>query len=131
MGDRRERLGASWGSFPPHQLVQRGDAELCHHHNVLPSNDTEYFTSTGTTLASNDANLSTNVVHISDGTEECKTHALLLNAHLDSTLSSPGTADDALAFGAMLQCTRFLVNTPEWSPKYAPIFPRAPPPLGA
>ncbi|KAG6852572.1 hypothetical protein C0991_010901, partial [Blastosporella zonata] len=59
------------------------------------------------------------VVRISDGTEEGKEHAVLVNAHLDSTLPSPGAADDAIAVGVMLDCMRVLVNTPDWSPKHA------------
>jgi len=67
-------------------------------------------------------NLSNIVVRISDGTQEGKEHALLVNAHLDSTLPSPGAADDALSVGVMLDCMRVLVESPNWSPKYAAIF---------
>ena len=67
-------------------------------------------------------NLSNIVVRISDGTPEGKEHAVLFNAHLDSTLPSPGAADDALSVGIMLDCMRVLVETPEWSPKHAIIF---------
>ncbi|KAJ3517001.1 hypothetical protein NLJ89_g779 [Agrocybe chaxingu] len=67
-------------------------------------------------------NLSNIVVRISDGTPEGKEHAVLVNAHLDSTLPSPGAADDALAVGIMLDCMRVLVETPKWSPKHAIIF---------
>ena len=54
------------------------------------------------------------IVRVSDGTEEGKEHAVLVNSHLDSTLPSPGAADDALSVGAMLECIRVLVNTPTW-----------------
>ncbi|KAF8201539.1 hypothetical protein BJ912DRAFT_1019472 [Pholiota molesta] len=67
-------------------------------------------------------NLSNIVVRISDGTPEGKEHAVLVNAHLDSTLPSPGAADDALPVGVMLDCMRVLVETPDWSPKHAIIF---------
>jgi Zn-dependent M28 family amino/carboxypeptidase len=67
-------------------------------------------------------NLSNIVVRISDGTPEGKEHAVLFNAHLDSTLPSPGAADDALSVGIMLDCMRVLVETPDWSPKHAIIF---------
>lgn len=67
-------------------------------------------------------NLSNIVVRISDGTLEGKEHALLVNAHLDSTLPSPGAADDGLAVGVMLDCMRVLVETPEWSPRHSVIF---------
>ncbi|EAU90683.2 hypothetical protein CC1G_03952 [Coprinopsis cinerea okayama7 len=68
------------------------------------------------------ANLSNIIVRISDGTNEGKEHALLVNAHLDSTLPSPGAADDAISVGVMLDCMRVLVDTPNWSPKHAVIF---------
>ena len=42
------------------------------------------------------------IVRVSDGTEEGKEHAVLVNSHLDSTLPSPGAADDALSVGVML-----------------------------
>ncbi|KAF8806834.1 hypothetical protein BYT27DRAFT_7167035 [Phlegmacium glaucopus] len=67
-------------------------------------------------------NLSNIIVRISDGTPEGKEHAILVNAHLDSTLPSPGAADDALSVGIMLDCMRVLVETPDWSPKHAIIF---------
>ncbi|KAA1470020.1 hypothetical protein DENSPDRAFT_774128 [Dentipellis sp. KUC8613] len=62
------------------------------------------------------------VVRISDGTPEGKEHAVLVNAHLDSTLPSPGAADDALAVGIMLECIRVLTHSPGWEPKHAIIF---------
>ena len=67
-------------------------------------------------------NLSNIIVRISDGTPKGKEHAVLFNAHLDSTLPSPGAADDALPVGVMLDCMRVLVETPDWSPKHAIIF---------
>ncbi|KAF8159229.1 hypothetical protein B0H34DRAFT_655155 [Crassisporium funariophilum] len=67
-------------------------------------------------------NLSNIIVRISDGTPEGKEHAVLVNSHLDSTLPSPGAADDALPVGVMLDCMRVLVETPDWSPKHAIIF---------
>ncbi|PPQ63101.1 hypothetical protein CVT24_005812 [Panaeolus cyanescens] len=67
-------------------------------------------------------NLSNIVVRISDGTTEGKKHAVLVNAHLDSTLPSPGAADDAISVGVMLDCMRVLVDTPKWTPKHAIIF---------
>ncbi|KAJ7304555.1 hypothetical protein DFH08DRAFT_903357 [Mycena albidolilacea] len=67
-------------------------------------------------------NLTNIVVRLSDGTDAGKEHALLLNSHLDSTLPSPGAADDAISVGIMLDCIRVLVDTPEWSPAHAVIF---------
>jgi Zn-dependent M28 family amino/carboxypeptidase len=67
-------------------------------------------------------NLTNIIVRVSDGTSEGKEHAVLVNAHLDSTIPSPGAADDAVCVGIMLECMRVLVNTPEWTPKYAIVF---------
>ncbi|KAH7923703.1 hypothetical protein BV22DRAFT_1068281 [Leucogyrophana mollusca] len=67
-------------------------------------------------------NLSNIIIRVSDGTAEGKKDAVLVNSHLDSTLPSPGAADDALAVGVMIECLRVLVNTPDWSPKHAIIF---------
>ena len=39
-------------------------------------------------------NLPNTIIRVSDGTEEGKEHAVLVNAHVDSTLPSPGAADD-------------------------------------
>lgn len=64
------------------------------------------------------------IIRVSDGTPEGKQHAVLVNSHLDSTLPTPGAADDALAVGVMLDVLRVLVNTPKWSPKHAIIFCR-------
>jgi len=67
-------------------------------------------------------NLSNIVVRVSNGTDAGKAHAILVNAHLDSTLPSPGAADDALSCGAMLEGFRVLTQTPGWSPHHAIIF---------
>jgi Zn-dependent M28 family amino/carboxypeptidase len=62
------------------------------------------------------------IVRVSDGTTEGKAHSVLVNAHLDSTLPSPGAADDAISVGVMLECMRVLVGTPGWQPKHAIVF---------
>ncbi|KAI0924464.1 hypothetical protein AcW2_005343 [Taiwanofungus camphoratus] len=67
-------------------------------------------------------NLTNIVLRISDGTPSGKKHAALVNAHLDSTLPSPGASDDALSCGIMLECIRVMINTPEWEPTHAIIF---------
>lgn len=67
-------------------------------------------------------NLTNIIVRISDGSDRGKEHAVLVNAHLDSTLPSPGAADDALAVGVMLECMRVLVHSPDWEPQHAIIF---------
>jgi Zn-dependent M28 family amino/carboxypeptidase len=66
------------------------------------------------------------VIRVSDGTPEGKEHALLVSAHLDSTLPSPGAADDALSVGVMLDCIRVLTHTPGWTPSHAIIFCKRP-----
>ena len=48
------------------------------------------------------------IVRISDGTEESKANSLLVNAHLDSTLPSPGAADDAAGVSIMMEALRVL-----------------------
>ncbi|OJT03270.1 hypothetical protein TRAPUB_6137 [Trametes pubescens] len=67
-------------------------------------------------------NLTNIVVRVSDGTEEGKEHAVLVNSHVDSTLPSPGAADDGLSVGVMLESIRVLINTPAWEPKHAIVF---------
>ncbi|KAH8813685.1 hypothetical protein DL96DRAFT_501140 [Flagelloscypha sp. PMI_526] len=62
------------------------------------------------------------VLRISNGTAEGKANAVLVNAHLDSTLPSPGAADDALSVAIMLDIVRVLLNTNKWSPKHSLIF---------
>jgi Zn-dependent M28 family amino/carboxypeptidase len=78
-------------------------------------------------------------MRISDGSEEGKHHAVLVNSHLDSTLPSPGTlffilghftelqlflgaADDALPVGVMIEMARVLIDTDDWEPHNAVIF---------
>ncbi|RPD64072.1 hypothetical protein L226DRAFT_544758 [Lentinus tigrinus ALCF2SS1-7] len=67
-------------------------------------------------------NLTNIIVRVSDGTEAGKQHAVLVNSHVDSTLPSPGAADDALSVGVMLECIRVLANSPAWEPKHAIVF---------
>ncbi|KAF9224242.1 hypothetical protein BS17DRAFT_795711 [Gyrodon lividus] len=76
----------------------------------------------GTRLYKTYVNLSNIVLRISDGTERGKASAVLINAHLDSTLPSPGATDDALAVGVMLECARVLVETAGWEPAHSVIF---------
>lgn len=66
--------------------------------------------------------LSNIVVRVSNGTDAGKAHAILINAHLDSTLPSPGASDDALPCGVMLEAFRVLTQTPGWSPHHAIVF---------
>lgn len=67
-------------------------------------------------------NLTNIVVRISNGAPRGKEHAILVNAHLDSTLPSPGAADDALCVGVMMDVMRVLVETPGWAPEHAIVF---------
>lgn len=52
------------------------------------------------------------IVRISDGTDEGKEHAVLLNAHLDSTLPSPGAADDGAGIAILLELLRIYTTPP-------------------
>ena len=49
------------------------------------------------------------IVRISDGSEESKAHTLLVNAHIDSTIPSPGAVDDAAGVAIMLEALRALI----------------------
>ena len=62
------------------------------------------------------------VIRVSNGTPAGREHAVLVNAHLDSTLPSPGAGDDALSVGVMLECIRVLTHTPGWTPAHAIVF---------
>ncbi|KAB5589515.1 Zinc metalloprotease [Ceratobasidium theobromae] len=70
----------------------------------------------------NYVDLSNIIVRVSDGTPEGKRYAVLVNSHLDSTLPSPGAADDAISVGVMLECLRVLTETPDWQPVYSIVF---------
>lgn len=48
------------------------------------------------------------IVRISDGTPESLDDTLLLNAHIDTTLPSPGAADDAAGVAIMMELLRVL-----------------------
>ncbi len=79
----------------------------------------------GKTLYKTYANLTNIVIRVSDGTPEGKNNTVLMSAHLDSTLPSPGAADDALSVGVMLDCMRVLTHIPG-SPSHAIIFCKHP-----
>ncbi|TFK48370.1 hypothetical protein OE88DRAFT_1684387 [Heliocybe sulcata] len=64
-------------------------------------------------------NLTNTVFRISNGTPASKEHAILVNAHVDSTLPSPGAADDAISVGVMLECARVLLERRDWEPTYS------------
>lgn len=67
-------------------------------------------------------NLSNIIFRISDGTPSGKQHAVLLNSHVDSTLPSPGAADDAISVGVMLDMIRVFIHTPSFKPTHSIIF---------
>jgi hypothetical protein len=48
------------------------------------------------------------VVRLSDGTPSTKANSILVNAHTDSTLPSPGAADDLVGVAAMLESLRVM-----------------------
>ncbi|EPQ26656.1 uncharacterized protein PFL1_05636 [Pseudozyma flocculosa PF-1] len=62
----------------------------------------------GSTVWKKYYSMSNLVVRLSDGTNEGKANALLLNAHLDSTLPSPGGADDGIGVSILLEALRAL-----------------------
>ncbi|KAJ4473162.1 hypothetical protein J3R30DRAFT_3296811 [Lentinula aciculospora] len=67
-------------------------------------------------------NLGNIVVRLSNGTDASKEHSVLVNAHLDSTLPTPGAADDAICVGIMMEAIRVLVESKDWEPKHAVVF---------
>jgi len=72
-------------------------------------------------------NLTNIIFRISDGTEEGKSRAILLNSHIDSTLPSPGAADDAMTVGIMLDVARVLIQSvprEDWFVGWSVIFCR-------
>ncbi|KAM0793486.1 hypothetical protein ACM66B_000927 [Microbotryomycetes sp. NB124-2] len=56
-------------------------------------------------------NIGNVIVRLSDGTAASKHNAVLVNAHTDSTLPSPGAADDLLGVGVMLETLRVMGMT--------------------
>ena len=48
------------------------------------------------------------IVRLSDGTQNSKANAVLVNAHSDSTLPSPGAADDLVGVAVMLEALRVM-----------------------
>ena len=53
------------------------------------------------------------VVRLSNGTSASKENSILVNAHLDSTLPSPGAADDAAGVAVMLESLRIMAKDPD------------------
>ncbi|KAG0019181.1 hypothetical protein BGZ80_006200 [Entomortierella chlamydospora] len=56
-------------------------------------------------------NMTNIIVRLSCG-PECDKNAILLNAHYDTTLGSPGAADDALGVGVQMELIRILSQQP-------------------
>ncbi|KAG0297225.1 hypothetical protein BGZ96_007283 [Linnemannia gamsii] len=57
------------------------------------------------------ANMTNIIVRLSCG-PQCDKNAILLNAHYDTTLGSPGAVDDALPIGVMVELIRILSQRP-------------------
>ena len=57
------------------------------------------------------ANMTNIIVRLSCG-PQCDENAVLLNAHYDTTLGSPGAVDDALPIGVMVELIRILSQRP-------------------
>lgn len=68
----------------------------------------------------------TNILfRISSSQSEAKSLSILLNSHLDSTLPTPGAADDALAVAICLDIARVLIESAgrgEWDVGWSVIF---------
>lgn len=56
-------------------------------------------------------NMTNIIVRLSCG-PECDQNSILLNAHYDTTLGSPGAADDALGCGVMMEIIRIMSQRP-------------------
>jgi len=56
-------------------------------------------------------NMTNIIVRLSCG-PECDENSILLNAHYDTTLGSPGAADDALGCGVMMEIIRIMSLRP-------------------
>lgn len=56
-------------------------------------------------------NMTNIIVRLSCG-PECDQNSILLNAHYDTTLGSPGAADDALGCGVMMEIIRIMSLRP-------------------
>jgi Zn-dependent M28 family amino/carboxypeptidase len=54
--------------------------------------------------------LSNIILRISNGSEVAKQSALLLNAHIDSAITGPGSSDDGVGVGIMLEIARIMVE---------------------
>lgn len=96
------------------EITAKSNVHLFHHG--------DRFDMMGKRLYKTYVDLTNIIIRVSNGTPKGKEHAVLVNAHLDSTLPSPGAADDALSVGVMLECIRVLTNTPTWEPTHSIIF---------
>src|SRR5260370_9329307 len=108
-------VAAVIGAFPTRQLISFVTCLL-----------SPRFDMTGKRLYKTYANLPNIVIRVSDGTPEGKNRAVLVSAHLDSTLPVPGAADDTLSVGVMLDCICVLTHTPGLTPSPTLIFCNAP-----
>ncbi|KAF7968545.1 hypothetical protein HWV62_30167 [Athelia sp. TMB] len=130
VGTREHALGDAWMVDQAAALKTQCDALVAASpHRALEcevwrqeGNGSHRFDMMGRRLYKTYVGLSNVVVRLSNGTSEGKEHAVLINSHVDSTLPSPGAADDALAVGIMIECIRVLIETPEWSPLHAAVF---------
>ncbi|KAL1923179.1 uncharacterized protein VTP21DRAFT_9555 [Calcarisporiella thermophila] len=66
-------------------------------------------------------NVTNIIVRMSCG-EECNKNAVLLNAHYDSMIGSPGAADDGAGIAVMLEIIRVLSRRPSWGGQNAAVF---------
>lgn len=130
MGTREHALGDSWMLSKAEELKRLCEDAV----NAEPGrklecevwrqegNGSHRFDLLGKRLYKTYVNLSNIVLRMSDGTANGKEHAVLVNAHLDSTLPSPGAADDAISVGVLIEVARNLIATPGWEPTWSIIF---------
>ncbi|KZV84957.1 hypothetical protein EXIGLDRAFT_726594 [Exidia glandulosa HHB12029] len=122
VGTREHALADAWMYDQVQQLAATCPKHLqCETWRQVGSG-THRFDMMGKVLFKTYRNLTNIIVRVSDGTPQGKENAVLVNSHLDSTLPSPGAADDALSAGVMLDIMRVLTQTPDWKPQHAIIF---------
>ncbi|EJD41737.1 hypothetical protein AURDEDRAFT_115343 [Auricularia subglabra TFB-10046 SS5] len=122
VGTREHALGDKWMLEQVEALAKSCPARLqCETWHQVGSGS-HRFDMMGEVLYKTYRNLTNIIMRVSNGTPGGKANAVLVNSHVDSTLSTPGAADDAVSAGVMLEIIRVLTNTKDWTPDHAIIF---------
>jgi Zn-dependent M28 family amino/carboxypeptidase len=82
----------------------------CSNLSIAPCHGPDRFDIMNRIIYKSYQNLTNILLRISSSHKESKTLAILLNSHLDSTLPSPGAADDALSVAISLEVARVLIE---------------------